>query len=369
MINLDFGDILPFLQMCVDFVFSSDFATDAVLEQLLISAFVYLAVNAENSAEIMQLILEILFSDNIVIAHRCKCLMSAVISNYCVVNVQNHSNLFSFIGGLTPATLADKNTTSAEGFNMGVVIQSAVNGFKPAIVYELENQINKEKGIPVQLKPLSDFEDFNRKMAWIGQLLLALVSRFDICNYDGVRCLAPAQTILFLMGQHAPDQLTDLIDYLISGLDFNKVQTERTMKAERDQVILRLIYVILVQCTSHNWPSRNNRKSSEERLHQVTVPKSEELTAILSAANISAVAPAGSIDDGDDAEAGGESDLEQMEGTELAGDISSSSRDATPQQDDIDMNVIPQVESKEHEESSVTPEPQVALAVKVARTL
>lgn len=94
-----------------------------------------------------------------------------------------------------------------------------------------------------------------------------------------------------------------------------------------------------------------------------------QFTAILSAANIAAVAPAGSVDDGDDAEAGGESDLEQMEGTELAGDISSSSRDATPQQDDTDMNVIPQVESKEHEESSVTPEPQVALAVRVAHTL
>lgn len=49
--------------MCVDFVSSNDFVADAVLEQLLISAFVYLAVNVENSAEIMQLILEILFSD------------------------------------------------------------------------------------------------------------------------------------------------------------------------------------------------------------------------------------------------------------------------------------------------------------------
>lgn len=49
------------------------------------------------------------------------------------------------------------------------------------------------------------------EMAWIGQLLLAFVSRLDICNCDGIRCLAPAQTILFLMGQHAPDQLTDLV--------------------------------------------------------------------------------------------------------------------------------------------------------------
>lgn len=48
--------------MCVDFIFSNDFAADAVLEQFLLSAFVYLAVNVENSTEIMQLILEILFS-------------------------------------------------------------------------------------------------------------------------------------------------------------------------------------------------------------------------------------------------------------------------------------------------------------------
>lgn len=97
-----------------------------------------------------------------------------------------------------------------------------------------------------------------------------------------------------------------------------------------------------------------------------------QFTAILDTAEIVAVAPTGSVDDGDDAEAGGESDLEQMEGTELAGDISSSSRDATPQQDDTDistMNVISQAGSKEYEDASVTPEPQVALALKVAHTL
>ncbi|EJW88782.1 hypothetical protein WUBG_00304 [Wuchereria bancrofti] len=96
------------------------------------------------------------------------------------------------------------------------------------------------------------------------------------------------------------------------------------------------------------------------------------LTTILDAADVSAAAPAGSMEDEDDAEAGGESDLEQMEDIELTGDISSSSRDATPQQDDADMstmNVVPQVESQEHESVSVTPEPQVALALKVAHTL
>ncbi|EJW86248.1 zinc finger protein [Wuchereria bancrofti] len=245
-------------------------------QQLLISAFVYLAVSVENSAEITHLILEILFSDNIVIAHRCKCLMSSIISNYCVASVQNHSNLFSFIGAVTPTTLTDNYTASTEGLHMGVVSQGAI-GFKPAIIDELENQINKEKGIPVQLKPSSNLENFNRKMAWIGQLLLAFVSRLDICSCDGIRCLAPAQTILFLMGQHAPDQLTDLIDYLISGLDFSKVQTERTVKAERDQIILRLIYVILVQCTSHNWPSMNSRKIIDDGVQCLTTPKVQKL--------------------------------------------------------------------------------------------
>lgn len=47
---------------------------------------------------------------------------------------------------------------------------------------------------------------------------------------------------------------------MISGLDFSRVQTERTKKAERDQIILRIIYVLLVQCTSHNWPFRNGKK-------------------------------------------------------------------------------------------------------------
>lgn len=66
------------------------------------------------------------------------------------------------MGGLTPATLADKNTNSAEGLNMGVVIQGVAGGFKPAIIHELENQINKERSIPIQLKSLSDLEDFSR---------------------------------------------------------------------------------------------------------------------------------------------------------------------------------------------------------------
>uniref|UniRef100_A0A915PMF8 UBR-type domain-containing protein n=1 Tax=Setaria digitata TaxID=48799 RepID=A0A915PMF8_9BILA len=371
---VDFGDVLPFLKMCVDFVFSNSFAADAVLEQLLIAAFAYLAVGAENLTEITQLISEILFSDNIVIAHRCKCLMSAVISSYCIANVQNHSNLFSFIGALAPATLTDKHATRAEGLYMGVIGQGAFGGFKPAIIRELENQINRDKGIPVQLKPSSDLQDFSRKMAWVGQLLIALVLRLDLCNCDGVRCLAPAQTILFLMGQHAPDQLTDLIDYLITALDFNKVSTERTMKAERDQVILRLIYVILVQCTSHNWPLKNSKKPIGEAgdvLHHNVMPKSE-LAPILSGDDTATVVPDSSIDDGDDAEAGGESDLEQMEGTELAGDISSSSRDATPQQDDTDpsvINVIPEAETAEQEDMPATPEPQVTLALKIAHNL
>lgn len=45
---------------------------------------------------------------------------------------------------------------------MSVVSQSAAGGFKPAIIDELENQINKERWIPVQLKPLSDLEDFSK---------------------------------------------------------------------------------------------------------------------------------------------------------------------------------------------------------------
>ncbi|EFO26755.2 hypothetical protein LOAG_01731 [Loa loa] len=356
--------------MCVDFIFSNDFAADAVLEQLLISAFMYLAVNVENSTEITQIILEILFSDNIIVAHRCKCLMSSIISNYCIATVQDHSNLFSFIGAVTPAALTDKNTTPADGLHMGFLSQGTIGGFKPTVIDELENQINKERGIPVQLKLSSDLEDFNKKMAWIGQLLLAFVSRLDTCSCDGICCLAPAQTILFLMGQHAPDQLIDLVHYLISGLDFSKVQLKRTLKTERDQIILRLIYVILVQCTSHNWSSRSSRKIIDG-VHHITMPKNDELTAVLGTADVVTVAPVGSVD-GDDAEAGGESDLEQVEGTELTGDISSSSRDATPQQDDTDisiMNTIPQVENKEHEDASVTPEPQVALALKIAHTL
>lgn len=88
--------------------------------------------------------------------------MSSIISNYCIANVQNHSNLFSFIDALTPATLTDKSMTFAEGLQMGVGSQGATGRFKPAIIDELENQINKEKNIIVQFKFSSDLEDFNR---------------------------------------------------------------------------------------------------------------------------------------------------------------------------------------------------------------
>lgn len=98
-----------------------------------------------------------------------------------------------------------------------------------------------------------------------------------------------------------------------------------------------------------------------------------QLPAVLGTADAAVeVETAGNVGDGEDAEAGGESYLEQIYGTELGGDISSSSRDATPQQDDAEIsttNVTPQKESKEHEGALVTPDPQVALAVKIAHAL
>lgn len=53
-----------------------------------------------------------------------------------------------------------------------------------------------------------------KEMAWVGKLLVAFVQRLDHCNCDGMRCLAPTQTVLFLMGQHAPDQLTEIVSVI-----------------------------------------------------------------------------------------------------------------------------------------------------------
>ncbi|VDM95152.1 unnamed protein product [Thelazia callipaeda] len=382
-ISKHFGDVIPFLKMCVSCVLSNSLAAEAVLEVFLLAAFVYLAVGTKCCTEITQLILRILFSDDIVIAHRCKCLISATISSYCIASVQNHSKLFSFIGNVSPTILTHKNTITSDG-QVDSMSHISNSGFLPTIVRELEVHLNKDNGIAVRRKPLSDLEDFSKEMDWVGQLLLAFIYRLDDCHYDGMRCLAPAQTILFLIGQHAPDQLTDLVDFLINGLDFTEIQVERTVKGERDQIILRLIYVILVQCTSHNWPSTGTKEvvkneagdgiqylsaQKTDRAKQSFIELNFQLRTLKLSTHDVQMRTNDSIDEGDEAETGGVSDVEQIE---PAGDASSSSRDATPQQEDIDMNMTNStigLYENNTQDLSLSPEPQVVLAFRIARTL
>lgn len=53
------------------------------------------------------------------------------------------------------------------------------------------------------------------------------------------------------------------ITYLISGIDFEKKNFGRAAFSEHVQVILRLLYVVLVQCTSHNTAWRSSQSKSE----------------------------------------------------------------------------------------------------------
>lgn len=49
---------------------------------------------------------------------------------------------------------------------MNIASHSALGGFKPAIIDELENQIGKERGIPVQ-NSSSDLEVFSKSKCFL----------------------------------------------------------------------------------------------------------------------------------------------------------------------------------------------------------
>lgn len=49
---------------------------------------------------------------------------------------------------------------------------------------------------------------------WISNLLLEIVRRLDQKKSGSAQCVIPAQTVLFLIGHHAPDQLNNLASLL-----------------------------------------------------------------------------------------------------------------------------------------------------------
>uniref|UniRef100_A0A183EFM1 DUF4704 domain-containing protein n=1 Tax=Gongylonema pulchrum TaxID=637853 RepID=A0A183EFM1_9BILA len=148
------GDIISFLKLLAHCVLSNGVAADAVLDCLLTIAFMYLAAGSSRSTEITELILELLFAEDIVIANRCRCVMAAIISNYSATCVKNHQSLFVLVEGAASAIAAEHKTSTAS--STGHLLTTK---FTPSIVGELETEL---QNLLVQAKSSSESEGFTR---------------------------------------------------------------------------------------------------------------------------------------------------------------------------------------------------------------
>ncbi|VDN40532.1 unnamed protein product, partial [Gongylonema pulchrum] len=208
-------------------------------------------------------------------------------------------------------------------------------------------------------------------------------------------------------------QLGALIEHLASAANFSDVELGKTPISERRQIIMRLIYVVFVQCASHSWQRKSAKKASETKADTVLQEKRSSCGAAVAKTNADDAPPSSSGGDGanleaheleanegdngadegvaeggdpeiadadeGDAEPDEESDLEQAEVAESGtGEEASSSRDATPQQglasrqgDTGTSTASPSnLKSEEHDATApLTYLPQIVLALKTADIL
>ncbi|VDN26554.1 unnamed protein product [Gongylonema pulchrum] len=151
---LSFRRNCEFVHLLAHCVLSNGVAADAVLDCLLTIAFMYLAAGSSRSTEITELILELLFAEDIVIANRCRCVMAAITSNYSATCVKNHQSLFVLVEGAASAIAAEHKTSSAS--STGHLLATK---FTPSIVGELETEL---QNLLVQAKSSSDSEGFTK---------------------------------------------------------------------------------------------------------------------------------------------------------------------------------------------------------------
>lgn len=87
--------------------------------------------------------------------------MSVIISSFSVTSVQNHSDLFVFVDGLAPVNVTNRKS-AFERQPVDFVAHSTGERFSPAVVHELENELNLEKESPIEPQCSSNLENFNK---------------------------------------------------------------------------------------------------------------------------------------------------------------------------------------------------------------
>ncbi|MFH4977697.1 hypothetical protein AB6A40_004406 [Gnathostoma spinigerum] len=332
-----FCDVEAFLSFLYNQVKMHPENNDVQLEFFLLTCCAYMAAKSPKTDEIAKLIADILFIEDIVLANRCKTWLSLIVSTYCCISQRSHQILFAGPHDQFPVIAMNEmsSSTTADISKSNKAIPSAGPSFlTPAIVDELSkalwNECEAKNERNLSSGKLTPLEAFNKENEWVGRLLVYLMQQLDVTMCRGMHCIAPAQTIVSLMSQHSASQLTQVVKFLISGLDFSSLQLAQTPESERHHLMLRLIGVILAQSTGRGAVKVDNTPEESVLTGEVDVDDAASETPVEASAEEATSGTSRSVVDDDNAdEEEEESEREEVLAT-IQNETSSSSRDATP---------------------------------------
>ncbi|VDK44653.1 unnamed protein product [Anisakis simplex] len=241
-----FGNIVRFLEFLSQGFHWKDTDREPLLDCYLITCSMYMAAGHVQTPKILSNIGAILFSEDVLFASRAKQILADRVAHYARINVQQNASFFS--------TQSLSSLITSQNDNKIVSSESLNDLFNPTVVDILRSALSKP-----ELNQSSQISDNKSSTAaekyyvagkWITTLLEYVINAFDRCDYEGYRCIAAAQMIIHLFGQHTVEQLTPVVDLFSCRTQFYLIHAERTPANERHEVYVRMAIAVLSLCSA-----------------------------------------------------------------------------------------------------------------------
>uniref|UniRef100_A0A0M3HTT2 UBR-type domain-containing protein n=1 Tax=Ascaris lumbricoides TaxID=6252 RepID=A0A0M3HTT2_ASCLU len=243
-----FGGVLKFIDLLSQGFQWKDGDQEPLLDCFLLTSCMYMAAAHAATDELISRIISVVFSEDVLFAHRCKEILLARIAQYSFANVNDNSAIFDGRSSspLLEASTQPSNSTESAGDSQKSA--PADDLFTPSVASELRGGFGKDEARPLTVRcgdipPAA--EKFCVATEWLMNLLESVLEHLNSCNYDGKRCVAAAQIIVQLIGHHTSDQLQPLVDFFARAVDFTWTHLTRSVQNERQEVFIRLAIAIL----------------------------------------------------------------------------------------------------------------------------
>ncbi|VDM24065.1 unnamed protein product [Toxocara canis] len=288
---------------------------EPLLDCFLLTCCMYMAAGHASTDELLSHVGIVLFSEDILFANRCKEILAARIAYYSCTNVQDNTAIFineSPPSSFSSSTLPEQSTQASSS-------DSLDNLFIPTVAGELRTAFDMSELRPVTIRsgdrPSATAEKFCVASEWMMNLLEYLLEQFDGCAYEGKRCVAAAQIIVQLIGQHTTEQLSPLIDFFGQAIDFTTTHLERSAANERHQVYIRMVIAILSLCSAAVSEEANESSSTSDTfaIDNISILAEDAEAGLESPAEVTA--DVGSVNDEE-----AEEDLEDEQQNDETGD-------------------------------------------------